>query len=177
MLDCDKDDKLFVGDAILSEFFQCKGCGICCNTFEPLPLYLDEIKQIVHYLGITKDEFRNLYTCKTMINDKEISLKTPCPFVEENSCLIYPNRGFVCRTFPFCINLSKNVAVLSGIYFCPQATQFYEGLLDFLKKYQPDTYIELIEKEQTLPVGEMGYTLQSHADIFSGYLDWLYNIK
>ena len=140
MLEFNYDDDLFVGDEILKEFGDCCDCGLCCKFFQPLPFYKNEIKEIADFLGITEDIFYKKYVnakYKDMDN-QEISLKTPCPFLENNNCLIYKNRGFVCRTFPLCINLTTNEAVLSGVYFCPQATQFYEGLLEFNKKNNPN---------------------------------------
>ncbi|RLF56787.1 MAG: hypothetical protein DRN27_09045 [Thermoplasmata archaeon] len=176
MLEFNGDDDLFVGDEILKEYGDCCDCGLCCKYFQPLPFFKEEIKEIADFLGINEDIFYKKYV-NAKYKDKdnqEISLKTPCPFLENNNCLIYEHRGFVCRTFPLCINLTTNEAVLSGIYFCPQATQFYEGLLDFLKKNHPTEYKKLILMEKQLQIQEGGLKIQGKSTIFSAYLDWLH---
>lgn len=175
MLECDEHDKIFVGDTILAEFWNCRDCGICCRTFEELPMYIDEAKQIATNLGISYKTFKDTFTDKNHNKKDEISLKSPCPFLKHNSCSIYSIRGFICRTFPLSINLSTNQAVLSGIYFCPQATQFYEGLIDFLYNTNLTIYHKLIQKEKKLFIDDLGMKIQGTADIFTAYLDWIYN--
>ncbi|MHA2431201.1 MAG: YkgJ family cysteine cluster protein [Promethearchaeota archaeon] len=176
MLNIEVDDEIYVGDKLLQEFTSCLDCGLCCKLFDWLPIYDEEINELVSTLEIKKTDFKKKYT-KLSNNDKKVnylSLRTPCPFQNGNECQIYNKRWLICRTFPFCINLTKNIAELTGIYVCPQATQFYIAMLDFYETYQPDIYHKLIEKENQGIIGKNGMRILGPADIFTNYLDWLY---
>ena len=179
MLSIEVDDDLYVGDELLQEFTPCLDCGLCCKFFDPLPVYEEEIDDLVSTLKITKTEFKKTYTKRLRKKDsiEKVSLKTPCPFQKGNLCQIYPKRLFICRTFPLLINLTKDIGVLSGIYVCPQATQFYEGMLDFYQGHQPNVYHQLVEKENQLTIGKNGMKIMGPAVIFSFFLDWLHRLK
>jgi Fe-S-cluster containining protein len=176
MFKFDDADELFVGDEILKEFSDCSDCGLCCKFFSHLPLYETEISELSKILKISPEEFRQVYSKRIENTEESVrySLKTPCPFLEKNTCQIYNHRFLICRTFPLCINLTKNKAILSGIYVCPQATQFYEGLLEFLQNHQKKIYKQLIEKEKLVTLDERGMKIMGKATIFASYLDWLH---
>jgi len=171
MLTINQDDDLFIGDSILQEFGKCTDCGLCCRFFDSLPIYPDEIENISAKLSISKEQFKQGYTKQD--KEGEISLKTPCPFQSENHCQIYPHRFFTCRTFPLCINLTQNQGIISGIYLCPQATQFYEGMLAYYHKHHPKTYQHLVHLEEKTTIDEKGMKITGPASLFSPYLDWL----
>jgi len=176
MLEFDEKDDLFVGDNILKEYSSCTDCGLCCKFFSQLPVYENEIIKIARSLNISPDDFQNKYLKKTSNSEKNssFSLKTPCPFLKNNKCRIYHCRFLLCQTFPLFMNLSANTAILSGIYLCPQATQFYEGLLEFYKTNHFDLYNQLIEKEKHVKIDENGMELTGKVALFAPYLDWLY---
>ena len=173
------DDELYVGDELLQEFSKCLECGLCCKFFDPLPIYNEEIEDLVSTLTTTTTDFKKTYTKRLRRSEtiEKVSLKTPCPFQKGNLCQIYDKRWFICRTFPLFINLSKNTGVLSGIYVCPQSTQFYEAMIDFYNTRQPEFYRQFIEKEKQLTIGKNGMKIKGPAAIFSYYLDWLHCIK
>jgi len=175
MLDIDQNDELFVGDNILKDFGNCTDCGICCTYFDTLSLYPEEITSIASRLQIKETDFITRYT-KTD-NDQEISLQSPCPFLKKGTCMIYPYRFFICKTFPLCINLSKNQGILSGIYVCPQATQFYEGLLHYHANHHKKLYQKILTMEKKTKIDEKGMKIQGPIKLFSPYLDWLTSNK
>jgi Fe-S-cluster containining protein len=176
MLEFSETDELFVGDKILHEFGSCSDCGLCCRFFSILPVYEEEINQISYTLGITYERFKQRYIKKIKNSNGQIinSLKTPCCFLDGNNCGIYKHRFLVCRTFPFFMNLTTNKGILSGIYLCPQATQFYEGLLDFYQNYHLRLYEELLKKEKEFSLNKEGMTIQGEASLFIPYLDFLH---
>jgi len=176
MLEFNETDELFVGDEILNECWSCLDCGLCCSFFPILPIYDSEIKDAATLLGCTIQDFENKYTKKIEDSNKDTfySLKTPCSFLEGNTCRMYEHRFLICRTFPLFINLTTNQAVLSGIYLCPQATQFYEGLLDFYQQQHQLLYEQLLEKEKQIRMDEEGMKIQGEASLFIPYLDFLY---
>lgn len=176
MVSIEVEDELYVGDEFLQEFTPCLDCGLCCKFFDPLPVYEEEIEDLISTLQMTKTEFKKTYTKRLQKSqtDEKVSLKTPCPFQKGTLCQIYPKRWFICRTFPLLINLTKEIGVLSGIYVCPQATQFYEGMLEFYRLHEQTVYDQLIEKEKQLKIGKNGMKIKGPAAIFSFYLDWLH---
>ncbi len=171
MLAIDQHDEIFIGDSILKDFLNCSECGLCCSFFDDLIIYAEEIKNAANRLSLDEETFRSRFTKAIVGNDR--SLLTPCPFVHENKCTIYNHRFFVCKAFPLCINLTKNQGILSGIYVCPQATQFYEGLLDFYKKNDENTYQFLLSMEEKVQIDEKGMKVMAKASLFSPYLDYL----
>jgi Fe-S-cluster containining protein len=176
MISIEADDDLYIGDELLQEFTLCLDCGLCCKFFDSLPIYEEEIDELIATLQMTKTEFKKTYTKRIQKKDnkEKVSLKTPCPFQQGNLCQIYPKRWFICRTFPLLINITKKVGILSGIYVCPQATQFYEGMLDFYQHHQQYVYHQLVEKEKQLTIGKNGMKINGPIEIFSFYLDWLH---
>lgn len=177
MLEFEETDELFVGDDILKEFGSCTDCGLCCNFFSTLPLYDNELMHISKQLSIQLEEFKQNYTKRITSPEKLVSysLQIPCPFLKQKKCTIYKNRFLVCRTFPLFLNITKNKAVLTGIYLCPQATQFYEGLLAFYKEHHHELYDQIITIEKQVALDEQGMKIQGGLTLFSHYLDWLYN--
>ena len=175
MLSFNTTDELFVGDELLKDFSSCTDCGICCKFFSNLPLFETEMQPVISSLNISQKKFLKKYIKKTDQNDKQkvYSLKTPCPFLNQNSCGIYENRFLVCRTFPFFINLTRDEAILTGIYLCPQATQFYEGMLDYYRKYHISLSHQLIEKEKEITIEKNGMEITGPVSLFSPYLDWI----
>jgi Fe-S-cluster containining protein len=175
MLDFNETDELFVGDDILKDFACCTDCGLCCRFFSHLILYEKEVDEIINYLDISLNEFTQKYV--NDVDNSEDSTKysfhIPCSFLHQNNCMIYSHRFLVCRTFPFFMNLTTDKAILTGIYLCPQATQFYEGLIDFYKKYYPDLYQHLIEKEKEILIVDNGMEITGSVSLFAPYLDWL----
>jgi Fe-S-cluster containining protein len=84
--------------------FRCTGCGKCC-TGSPGYVWItrEDVKNIIDFLEITKEEFLKIYTRRVM---KRLSLKekTPsydCIFLKDNKCLIYKVRPLQCSTFPW----------------------------------------------------------------------------
>jgi Fe-S-cluster containining protein len=177
MLDFKQTDKLFVGDEILKDFASCSDCGLCCRFFSHLTLYEKEVEEIVKQLDISLDKFIQKYVNSVHSSDESTtySFKIPCLFLQKNRCMIYHHRFLVCRTFPLFMNLTTNKAILSGIYLCPQATQFYEGLLDFYQKDYPHLFHQIIEKEKHIMIDENGMEIRGSVTLFAPYLDWLHS--
>lgn len=177
MLEFSEADELFVGDEILKEFGSCTDCGLCCSYFSILPIYEVELNELATLLHLTTEEFEQKHIKKIKDSNEHniYSLNTPCSFLEGNNCRIYEHRFLVCRTFPLFMNLSTNQAILSGIYLCPQATQFYEGLLDFYQMYHHHLYEQFLKKEKQVSIGEDGMKIQGEASLFIPYLDALHD--
>lgn len=179
MLEFDVCDELFIGDKILQDFGDCLSCGLCCKVFPSIEVATDEIKLIVKKLNIDSKQFAINYlkTHKSENGQIKLSLKTPCPFQEDNHCKIHEIKPFDCKTFPLLINITSKIAVLNGIYLCPQATQFYEGFLEFCKINDPKTYEDIIGKEKTTELSQLGLKLTINSEKVSNYIDWICSDK
>lgn len=72
------------------------GCGSCCSTHADIPLYPLEMTGIYWYiLEKTDPAFR-----QALIEKLEGSSgQSPCPFLSEKKCMIYPVRPMACRQF------------------------------------------------------------------------------
>jgi Fe-S-cluster containining protein len=179
MLEFEESDKLFIGNKILKEFGDCLSCGLCCKLFPSIELYPEEIKLIRKYLNIDKKQLAAKYIRSDKSNNvsNKILLKTPCPFQENNQCKIHEVKPFDCKTFPFIINFTRQIAILNGIYVCPQATQFYEGFLEFCKINNPSTYDAIFINEKNTKISKLGMKLKIDSKNFISYIDWIYSNK
>lgn len=176
MLEFDEKDELFIGDRVLKYFGNCLDCGICCKIFNNIEIADDEIQNISRYLKITKSEFLKKYTTQNQkCNMPTTSLKTPCKFQKSSNCTIHKIKPFDCKTFPLLINLTKEQAIITGIYLCPQATHFYQGFLDFCYVYIPSLYEDLIYLEKETNWTSLGLELTLSSKPLCKYIDWLYS--
>ena len=98
---------------------ECDFCGRCCREI-PVQIDIDEVERISEYLGISTQKFIKKYTVLRDVGfGEKLYLKTPCPFLKNNRCTIYPLRPRVCRTYPFIADIS----VLVGINKCKIASE------------------------------------------------------
>jgi len=177
MLEFNETDELFIGNELLKEFSDCLECGICCKIFDFIELNDFDIKNISKHLDIDKKEFISRYT-KEKINTEtysKISLLAPCPFQKSNMCTIHEFKPFDCTIFPLLINITKEKAVLSGIYLCPQSTNFFQGYLEYCKNYFPSVFIELIELESNASLSKLGLKLMVNSKSIESYIDWIHS--
>jgi len=179
MLEFEASDELFIGNKILQNFGDCLSCGLCCKVFPSIEVTTDEIKLIGKKLNIDSKQFATHYLKTDGSENGKIilSLKTPCPFQENNHCKIHEFKPFDCKTFPLLINITSKIAVLNGIYLCPQATQFYEGFLEFCKINDPQTYEDIIGTEKITQLSQLGFKLTIDSKKVSSYIDWIYSDK
>jgi len=84
-------------------FFACRECGACCALKDAF-VWVDkkDIRRVAAYLGMSGDQFEAEYV---RLVDGDMALlegdNSPCVFLREGSCSIYPARPSQCRTFPF----------------------------------------------------------------------------
>jgi len=175
MLEFDVEDELFVGDKILKFFGNCLDCGLCCKIFHYVEVTDDEIQNIAQCLKMSKKDFLKIYTKKNQQKNASTkkSLKTPCKFQKSTRCTIHKKKPFDCKTYPLIINITKCQALLTGIYLCPQATNFYQGFLDFCKNNLPDIFNRLITLEKGTSWTTLGLELTLPSEPVSTYIDWL----
>jgi hypothetical protein len=112
----------------VSEEIECRECGNCCKVFRPL-LKAEDIDRLARHLRIPRADFIVEYL-DDYENGKEHCFKaTPCPFLVDNACTVYPDRPDACRSYP---GLHRKGFVRAlGILFpscsvCPMVYNVYE---------------------------------------------------
>jgi Fe-S-cluster containining protein len=80
----------------LTSLFKCPpSCTHCCKTLRPNVTYFD-----VRNIELQNPSVIPKVTALRVGKDTRISLDSPCIFLKDN-CSIYPDRPFVCQTYPF----------------------------------------------------------------------------
>lgn len=113
--------------------FNCKRCGCCCQgkdivIVDGIFITNEETISLSNILKISKHQFKDKYT---ITKDGQRLIKYPCPFfnLNSNSCTIYTQRPYVCRTYPinttvFLNNFDKNLngrPLLTASGSCPES--------------------------------------------------------
>ncbi len=86
----------------VQQHVDCTECANCCRH-SVVPVQLQEIEQIAHYLKLTAYEVTRLYTAPDPDAPSSRILKSSeegCVFLDGNICLIYEARPKVCCDFP-----------------------------------------------------------------------------
>jgi uncharacterized protein len=85
--------------------FECKRCGTCCITGDPIRLDHKDVVQIAKYKKIPISKAIKKYTIPDPDKPGVMDFKhvRPCKFYDKEmkSCMIYSVRPWSCRIFPF----------------------------------------------------------------------------
>ena len=84
--------------------FLCSRCGVCCTlddflTAGPINASVQDQPEIHSKMQTISDELGKIWEKNEAEYDRYIQ-KTPCPFLANKSCSIYPIRPNGCRQFP-----------------------------------------------------------------------------
>jgi uncharacterized protein len=110
----------------VSKQVECQECGNCCKVFRPM-LQTEDVDRLARCLRIPRSDFIDEYLVE--YGDQHCFKLTPCPFLVNNACTVYPERPDACRAYP---SLEKKGFVLnSGLAFsscsvCPLVYNVYE---------------------------------------------------
>lgn len=112
----------------VSEQIRCQECGNCCRVLRPM-LQTEDIDRLARRLGIARADLISEYLV-TYENGKQCFFKrTPCPFLVNSACTVYPDRPDSCRSYP---GLQKKGFLLdpslafSSCSVCPIVYNVYE---------------------------------------------------
>ena len=112
----------------VSEQLECKECGNCCKVFRP-SLGSEDIDRLARRLRIPRADFIMKYLVAYEDGREHFFKLTPCPFLVNNACTVYPDRPDACRSYP---GLHKEGVVLnidlafSSCSVCPVVYNVYE---------------------------------------------------
>lgn len=111
-----------------------KGCSWCC--FQPVYLTTQEALLLYEYILKTFDSRKleiiqakaekKLKKTKHLAEEKKQHIIHACPFLEDNSCSVYPVRPMACRIY-----LSQDVDSCKKKYDNPGNKEIYPALFDF----------------------------------------------
>lgn len=113
----------------VSAQIDCGACRNCCKRLSPA-VSKKEIINIAKYLKIPQQEFEERYSSFNKRTATYI-LRSPCPFFQENSCLIEDVRPEMCRTYPYLLKKEfrfRLLGVIANYEVCPIVFNVYEEL-------------------------------------------------
>jgi len=125
--------------------FACKHCGNCCRKEEPELMPIDLIR-LANKLGIPTYQFFTKYT-KTILTYTSrlpsLRLRTPCPFLKDNTCQIYDCRALSGRMYPVLSYLHNGKRMYALDDSCP-------GLKTKTKSWNLPKWLKHYELEQLI---------------------------
>jgi len=125
----------------------CNACANCCKGITPV-LDEEDIEKLSTGLGISTAEFKEEY----LVEDEDgLKFKIkPCPFLKDNSCLLYAYRPKDCRSYP---HLHKEgfvfrlMDVMANCSVCPIVINVYEALKEELWHKESIDFEEWLSEE------------------------------
>ena len=151
-----------------SPYISCKkGCAFCCKNAQ-FPYSELEFNYLVYGSLMLDKEIQAKVEAnieKTLKDKKEFKgdvFKYNCPFLIDDSCSVYNNRGLVCRSFGL-VELGKNDKV--KIPFCHELGLNYSNVVDEEKQIiSEEKYLALNEEKQPLSYN-VGYDFMTSEKI------------
>ena len=132
---------------IVSSQIDCRQCANCCKIVSPL-LKPGDIKRLATHLGLSVEEFIDEYLAEDEESEGHRFKSTPCPFLDNNLCTVYPQRPGDCRSYPhlhkreFVFRLNQT---FSNCSVCPIVYNVYERLKDEVQDRRATLYFSEYE--------------------------------
>lgn len=130
-LDFDKVDEIVHGlDVEIREKIDCRLCGNCCKILQP-GVSDAEIDTLSHIDKLSKDEFISRFVEKDEFDGENFLKDTPCKYLDDKICTIYPNRPENCRSYPYTHKdefISRTLGVIDNYAICPIVFNLFEQL-------------------------------------------------
>lgn len=127
--------------------FQCKRCGKCCTTGDPIRLRMEDARDISRHLKIPLNKFIKKYANPDPDRPEVLNFKhiLPCKFYDakKSECKIYSVRPWSCRIFPFL-----------GVYGCEEQVVIKEscpGSVETMKLLTDSLEAERLELKASGP--------------------------
>ncbi len=104
-----------VRDKILGASFVCRRCSSCCREIEPgsnlVMVSPCEVRAIMAVTGLSFDDVAEPYPDTITEGKREYTFgwairrkNDRCIFLKDDSCQVYENRPWICRTYPFMLD-------------------------------------------------------------------------
>jgi Fe-S-cluster containining protein len=112
----------------VSAQIECRECGNCCKVFRPL-LKPGDIDRLAGHLKTPREEFIREYLVECDHGKVHFCKLTPCPFLVDNACTVYPYRFDACRSYPGLHRkgfVSRLSIAFANCSICPIVYNVYE---------------------------------------------------
>lgn len=124
----------------LTTLIDCQKCGNCCTSLRPC-ITKSEIKKLAHIEHSTQADFVSRYLEKDSFEEIHFLKDTPCKFLKDKSCTIYPDRPLDCKSFPHTQKPdfnSRTLEMIDNYGICPIVFNLLEELKNVLnyRRYQ-----------------------------------------
>ena len=119
----------------VSAQIDCTQCGNCCKVIQPILNDVD-ITKLAGHLKLTVTEFTLRFLAEDKDGDGFVFKTRPCPFLENNRCVVYESRPHDCRSYPHLHNkdfVFRLNQAFSNCSVCPIVFNVYEGLKQTLR--------------------------------------------
>ncbi|MFZ2071109.1 MAG: YkgJ family cysteine cluster protein [Halobacteriota archaeon] len=121
--------------AILN-YFECERCCKCCTE---MPIHLND-EDVERLASIDGDALFD----KMDENEADNYLKTPCPYLEGDTCTIYEHKPSACRMFPFVV-----LRPIPTLQLCPMGKRIFDKVKYLTRKYgKKELKVEWEEEEE-----------------------------
>lgn len=167
--------RVYLGSNFVNIPLVCRKCGKCCEKLSHVVYYPDRreievenIEEIKEFLGIRYYEV--LEELEREVGGVNAVMVSPCPFLRDGKCTVYPARPASCKSFPIygdfgvgCPALRRFEEVLKALG-CEKAERVCMPL-DSVEKGKPskafvEKYLSIAEEEEI----ELFFALNSVAD-------------
>lgn len=102
-------------DRIRSTGFSCVQCGSCCREIEPgsnlVMVGPEEISSIMEGSGLSFEDIAEPFPDRISESGRDYTFGwvirrsgNHCRFLDNDRCMIYENRPWICRTYPFMVD-------------------------------------------------------------------------
>ncbi|NQE46201.1 hypothetical protein C5S31_09300 [ANME-1 cluster archaeon GoMg2] len=103
-------------------YFECDRCCKCCTE---MPIHLND-EALERLSRLDGDALFD----KMDENEVDNYLKTPCPYLDGDTCTIYEIKPTACRMFPFVV-----LRPVPTLQLCPMGKRIFEKFKDLVRKY------------------------------------------
>ena len=117
--------------------FDCKRCGKCCTTGNPIRLRREDAVRISRHFKVPVDKAVKKYTIPDGKGNLKFKVVEPCRFydISTKGCRIYDARPWSCRIFPFLgIYGSEDKVLIHEA--CPGSLEAHRALMAALEEVQ-----------------------------------------
>jgi len=131
----------------VSSQIDCRQCANCCKVIRPL-LEPRDIERLATHLRLSVEEFLSEYLEPDEDGEGYFFKTTPCAFLKDNLCTVYPQRPDACRSYPhlhkheFVFRLNQ---VFSNCSVCPIVYNVYERLKQEMQHRRVVSYLSEYE--------------------------------
>lgn len=116
-------------DEIVAQI-DCTQCGNCCHSLKP-EVTDKEIERLAKIDNLSPGEYVEKFVGRDELNATPFLKDTPCKYLKDKKCSIYPSRPQECRDYPY---TGKDGFIFRLIYMidnygvCPIVFNLYERL-------------------------------------------------